>query len=178
MKNTLNHPLQGYQFKCRNTKVPHVELAAEASLPTKFGDFKIYAFCSTYDYKEHVALVHGNVKGKSNVPVRIHSECFTGDIMGSRRCDCRDQLERSLKFIARQKAGVLIYLRQEGRGIGLINKVRAYKLQEQGLDTYEANELLGFPYDARDYTAAAKMLKLLGVKSIRIITNNPHKIAN
>lgn len=178
MRNSLAHLLPKQQFQCKNPKKKHVEIAAWAGLPTRFGKFRVVVFCSTIDGKEHIALVKGRVRGERGVPARVHSECFTGDTMASLRCDCREQLEKSMRYLGRQKCGVLVYLRQEGRGIGLINKVRAYGLQEKGVDTYEANELLGFPYDARDYTVAAKMLELLGVESVRLITNNPHKIEN
>lgn len=153
-----------------------LEIIAQSSLPTEFGDFTIYAFDNRIDGKEHIALVKGNIEGKPHVPVRIHSECFTGDVLGSLRCDCRDQLINSLLYLGKHKNGILIYLRQEGRGIGLVNKIRAYRLQEQGLDTVEANHYLGFPTDLRNYRIASVILKLFSVKSIKLLTNNPEKL--
>jgi GTP cyclohydrolase II len=153
-----------------------VRAVAVADLPTRFGPFNIVGFWNNRDEKEHVALVRGDVVGQRDVPTRLHSECFTGDVAGSLRCDCRDQLEHALRRIAEGPCGILLYMRQEGRGIGLINKLRAYSLQERGLDTVDANVALGFLPDERDYAAAAHMLHSLEVRSIRLITNNPDKV--
>jgi len=144
-------------------------------LPTRFGHFRLFGFDD--NGQEHVAVVRGDVAGETEVPMRIHSECLTGDALGSLRCDCREQLEASLSAIGAMERGIVLYLRQEGRGIGLLNKLRAYKLQEQGLDTVEANRALGFPDDARDYRVAASMLRALDVHSVALMTNNPNKVA-
>jgi len=153
-----------------------VRIAAIAELPSRFGQFQVVAFWNNRDSKEHAAFVHGDVTGAENVPVRLHSECLTGDAIGSLRCDCRDQLESALKAIGQMKNGILLYLRQEGRGIGFLNKIRAYGLQDHGFDTVQANIALGFRDDERDYSVAAHMLFSLHVKSVHLMTNNPKKI--
>ena len=152
-----------------------LELNARARLPTIFGDFEIYTFKSPQN-EEHAVVVKGEIQGKQDIPVRIHSECLTGDVLGSKRCDCRDQLITSLSYLGKQEAGVLIYLRQEGRGIGLLNKIKAYSLQDQGYDTVEANLMLGLPIDKRDYAFAVGVLKYFGISSIKLMTNNPAKM--
>ena len=155
-----------------------VRIAAIGELPSRFGDFHIFAFYNNREDKEHAAIVRGDVTGAEDVPVRVHSECLTGDAIGSLRCDCRDQLETSLRYIGQQDKGIVIYMRQEGRGIGLINKIRAYGLQDHGYDTVQANLALGFRDDEREYGVAAHMLVSLKVKSIQLMTNNPKKIEN
>ena len=151
-----------------------IKLVAQTTLPTKFGKFGLYAF-EDDEGEAHLALVIGEVGGKEKVPVRIHSKCTTGDALGSLRCDCREQLEKAMEFFGWKKFGILLYMNQEGRGIGLLNKIKAYALQDSGLDTVEANHQLGFADDLRGYEAAALMLKWLDVKSILIMSNNPKK---
>jgi GTP cyclohydrolase II len=160
----------------KRLKAGKIELVSKAKLPTRFGFFTIYGFLDHRDGKEHTAMVHGQVGGAESCPVRIHSECHTGDIWFSLRCDCREQLEASLNYINSQERGVVIYLRQEGRGIGLLNKLKAYDLQDRGYDTVDANNHLGLPTDARSYEAAAEIIRLLGIESVALITNNPDKI--
>ncbi|MFX1580076.1 MAG: GTP cyclohydrolase II [Promethearchaeota archaeon] len=153
-----------------------VQLVAIADLPSRFGEFQVAGFVSPCDGKEHTAIIRGNVIGKEGVVTRIHSECLTGDVLGSKRCDCRDQLLESLKIIGKKEEGILLYLRQEGRNIGLTEKIKAYALQDMGLDTIDANIHLGYKPDERDYGIAANILKNLQVKSIKLLTNNPEKI--
>lgn len=152
-----------------------VSLIDSAELPSRFGDFRIYGFLEHENGKEHTAVVRGNVQGHADIPTRVHSECHTGDVLGSLRCDCRDQLEAALAYIGQQDRGLVIYLKQEGRDIGLLNKIKAYHLQDQGLDTVDANTHLGLPVDGRSYNIAAEILRLLEVESIQLMSNNPLK---
>jgi GTP cyclohydrolase II len=152
-----------------------VPFVAKATVPSLFGKFTVYGFLEKLTGKEHLAIVSGDIDARKRIPVRIHSECWTGDVMGSLKCDCRAQLEAGLRYVG-QHGGIVLYLRQEGRGIGLLNKLKAYALQEQGLDTVEANHSLGFEDDLRTYESAVEMLRFFGIHKVMLLTNNPKKI--
>ncbi len=156
--------------------LPPLTALARSELPTEHGVFEAIVFTVGDDPREHVALVHGNVGGGEGVPLRVHSECLTGEAFSSLKCDCGPQLDSAMREVVRRGKGVVLYLRQEGRGIGLANKIRAYALQAQGADTVDANRLLGLPDDARTYESAAAMIEYLGIRSIELITNNPAKV--
>jgi 3,4-dihydroxy 2-butanone 4-phosphate synthase / GTP cyclohydrolase II len=152
-----------------------VPFVAKATVPSLFGKFTVYGFLEKLTGKEHLAIVSGDIDARKRIPVRIHSECWTGDVMGSLKCDCRAQLEAGLRYVG-EHGGIVLYLRQEGRGIGLLNKLKAYALQEQGLDTVEANHSLGFEDDLRTYESAVEMLRFFGIHKVLLLTNNPRKI--
>ncbi|MBI5225374.1 GTP cyclohydrolase II [Candidatus Micrarchaeota archaeon] len=154
----------------------NLKQTASATLPTEYGQFRILVFQTRGSDLAHAVLIKGNVAGKEGIPIRVHSECLTGDALFSMKCDCGEQLEEAFKYLSKKPSGVIIYLRQEGRGIGLANKIKAYALQDTGLDTVEANQALGLPIDSRSYHEAAQIIKHLKIKSIDLLTNNPKKL--
>ena len=163
-------------YQTSNAVNTYLKDLVQTPIPTRHGEFILHYYSNNIDDKEHIALVKGDIANKENVLVRIHSECFTGDVLGSRRCDCGEQLDIAIRMISEAQSGILIYLRQEGRGIGLLKKMQAYNLQDKGLDTVDANIHLGHLADEREYSVAALILESLQVKSIQLITNNPKKI--
>ncbi|MHA1346962.1 MAG: GTP cyclohydrolase II [Candidatus Heimdallarchaeaceae archaeon] len=177
MTEDIEHSIRERIVKLGLKDTELVHFGSIAKLPTQHGEFDIIGFLSLRDMKDHTIILKGNPIGKENVSMRIHSECLTGDAFTSLRCDCREQLEFAMDYLAKEEDGILIYLRQEGRGIGLFNKLKTYTLQEMGYDTNEANELLGFNKDERSYLVAIDALKALKIQSVKLMTNNPNKVA-